>query len=120
MKNINTLDVLKLAFRELGEFYTPKQSEGMRLLSLKIKEMEGSPKQTVFIATISHKHGTNVYVAHSKKELEEKVFIYVSEEWEQFVETEIPKNHKRAIKKYFDCADGSEFIETFEDEILPS
>ena len=60
-------------------------------------------KLKVLIALITHRHGENVYVGATKKELENKIYNFVAQYWQEFMKDRpIPKLKKAAISQYFD------------------
>ena len=69
----------------------------------------------VYTATIHHRHGEDIRLSHSMKDLTAQIYAYVKGNWEEFMEDEdgecttIPKDHQKAIDDYFKAA-GEEGI----------
>jgi len=74
----------------------------------------------VFTASISHRHGTNFYVARTQKGLDKKVADYCREWWaEQVGEEPVPETDSEVTERYFGVANnnGTEFLDLGEDTI---
>ena len=72
---------------------------------------------TIFTATISHKHGTNLYHAKSQKSLTAQIYAFINTYWlEEFGDTtEMPEDEAEAIETYFESAGNrGEYLEEFE------
>jgi hypothetical protein len=69
-------------------------------------------KQNVWIATIKHKHGTNMYVGSDKETCTALVLEYVQEYWDSFCTDghPIPENPHKAIELYFEAAVEHEYL----------
>jgi rubrerythrin len=61
----------------------------------------------IWIAIISHRHGTNGYAGSTREDVKEKVYAYVAENWElEDMPGELPSDIDQAIEKYFDSVEG--------------
>ena len=71
--------------------------------------------QLVFTATISHKYGISTYVSLTEDGLEEQIYDYVKEWWDQWENIpEMPKDKAKAIEVYFEFQNeyaGREWID---------
>jgi len=71
----------------------------------------------VFVASISHRHGTDTVFARTKRALEKKVAGYCREWWDEWDNLTMlgkpPKNDAECIDAYFDIDHGAigEWIE---------
>jgi len=70
---------------------------------------------TLYMATISHRHGENHYYAKSEAGLTAQIFAYVAENWDQEMPEgfDMPILQSDAVDKYFEThADrlGEEFV----------
>jgi hypothetical protein len=64
---------------------------------------EGKPT-TVHVAMINHKHGTDLYAALTREELDRQLYEYVVQWWEaEGFEGKIPADHKEAVEAYFEA-----------------
>jgi hypothetical protein len=69
-------------------------------------------KPTVYVATLTTKHGVDISVHRSEAGAEEAVHEYVSYWWdEEMGEAEMPADHKAAVDAYFDAVGEREFYD---------
>jgi hypothetical protein len=66
---------------------------------------------SIWIAIISHRHGTNGYAGSTREDAKEKVYAYVAENWElEDMPGELHSDTDQAIEKYFESVEG-EYVE---------
>lgn len=66
---------------------------------------------TIYVATISHRHGMNILIENSRKKLDKEIYEYVSENWSELNEgPEMPRDAQDAISHYFESV-GDEYLE---------
>ena len=75
-----------------------------------------SKERLVYVTTVDHRHGTNIYVNKTRKGAEEELLGYVTENWE----SEMPKDQPiqasgNRVRDYFYAIEeefyGIEFLE---------
>jgi len=75
----------------------------------------------IHTATITHRHGINLYHAKSEKGLTSQIFSYVTTWWKELFEEEMPQIEDDAIAQYFEKAEEvgvQEYLEIFSPENL--
>lgn len=74
-------------------------------------------KQTVYIATIDTRHGTNVLAGRDEDSIKLEIANYVEEWWEENMpeDHDRPENAGLMIEEYFD--NTNEYLEQFKTEI---
>ena len=115
----------------------PFLSEAMAEIELHLEETSGHDKITqitlsridgdwrgvietqepkIYTATISHRHGVNLYHSKSENGLKNQIYGFVAEYWEEEFENDpIPTETDQAIEAYFESASNrGEFVEYFE------
>lgn len=63
---------------------------------------------TIWIATVTHRSGVNIYAATTEELAYEEVYGYVALEWDTEVPTSMetmPEDHREAVEMYFELVD---------------
>lgn len=69
----------------------------------------------IWILTIEHRHGTNVYAHQTKAGAEESLMEYVDEWWDSEMDgAKIPENRDEAIDGYFSSAVETYYLQDVE------
>lgn len=55
----------------------------------------------IFVATITHKHGTNVYTSETSEGIHKQIADYCREWWEETVMGKIPSDDSKITDVYF-------------------
>lgn len=62
----------------------------------------------IYLATIEHRYGGNLYTAKTQEGLTKQLYEYVKKYWSEIKDEEIPTDADEAIEQYF----GDHFGET--------
>ncbi len=77
----------------------------------------------VFVLQVSHRFGTDVWVAESDAAARAALYEYVVEYWDEAVDDSdvpIPEDHDKAIEAYFESMGERESYEIVETDLLPA
>jgi hypothetical protein len=78
----------------------------------------------IHLGIISHRHGDNFYLGVDEKDLDDQIYDYVKENWEQEMEDEkIPEDEDEAMERYFQVLteqQNREFLNTEEITVDPT
>jgi hypothetical protein len=76
-------------------------------------------KEPIWVATIEHKHGSNIYLATEESTLKKVLFeAYIKDSWEDFCDGPIPDDPEKAIEEYFSCAEAFESLTIEQGELF--
>lgn len=71
--------------------------------------MESELMKNVWIATVSHDNGKNIYASETEKGAVNQVYDYVKENWNNVGGSmDCPEDQDYAIEEYFDFLSGEE------------
>jgi len=72
----------------------------------------------VRVGVLHHKHGSDVFVGWTEREMYAKVYRYVKEWWTDFVhDRDLPTDHEEAIAAYFEAAGDQEWLDVLSDTL---
>lgn len=70
--------------------------------------------QTVHVATVHHKHGTDVYVDWTKRGLISQLAEFAKDWWSDYCDGKMPRGKKARVEQYFEAANGHEWADMTE------